>query len=407
MAGALSEYDDQVAPVDDATAVQSMLPDDDTSSAGALSSGGADENPTHYNNIQAASPQEMRDLQALAYTKGMLAPKHTGATMLEGLGQAAENKYALALENMKENAALRQKLAAIATSKNLQKQIAEAQIQGRTDVAKIMAGKSAERLLSDDELKEAGLPPGTSAAVNNFGRIRVLHTPPSAQQMLTGYDDQGKPQYAAPGAALTPAMRSSYQMYLRNANQVKPQLKQLLQDLNSTKSQTSMGIAGGAERLINSTVGQAANLTGLADTPAPFFPKDTALRDRMEKFNEMALPLLEADPRHQAMGIKGKEALGEMLPEPDSSWQDVGTARTKLQSLYDQINSRSDEYNAALKGQGLTDNTPTPPTASSGGEVDEAMIRRHAKEAIANGKDPLAVAKKAKEQFGIDIGVGE
>lgn len=374
---------------------------------GALSaSDDYSEDPDAYMDAQSTSPQEMRDLQTLAYVKGLNQPTRTGSSN-ESFDNAIGGQYQALAEHVKQNAAMRLKLAAIAASKNMQMQQAEKEIQGKKDVATIMAGKNAEHLLSDAEIQDAGLPPGTSAAVNNFGKVRVIHSPPAAQQMLTGFDGSGKPQYADPGAALTPQMRTSIQDYLKQANQVKPQLQQLMQDMQTPGAQTSMGGTGKLERGANAIVGQIGNLIGARDSKNPMFPKDTALNDRMKKLNELAMPVLEADPRHQALGGKAKEELEDMLPEPESWGLDPGTAHTKYKDLMDMLNTRSDEYNAMLKGHGLTNapsneggDLPAPPTPK---QLDQQTIMQHAREAIANGKDPAAVAKAAKDRYGVDI----
>lgn len=384
--------------------------------------GGALSNPPEAMDMQgqsAASPQEMRDLQLLAEIKGLNTGNHNGSSSSQ-YGEVAGNELGVATEAMKQNALMRSRLAQIQANKSAAIRIAEENIQGRTDVAHVMAGKNAERLLSDDELKEAGLPPGTSAAVNNFGKIRVIHSPPASQQQLTGFGTDGKPQYADPGAALTPAMRTSVQTYLRQANQVTPQLNTLIGDLEGGKSGSSMGVTGMGERALEGTAGQVAGMFGRTK---PLFPKDADLRTRMEQFNELATPALEADPRHQAMGADAKEHIAKMLPNPDSWHTDVGTSLTQLKALRDQMTARSSEYNAMLRGQGLTNNTPAdtglssspnlPPSArglatpANPEQAQAAVIRQHAQDAISRGADPAAVAKQAKDKFGIDISGGQ
>jgi len=406
MAGALSgggngDMDDYV--------MASMSGQMDNEGGGALSAGQTSD-AIDYQGQSAASPQELRNLQLLAEMRGLNTGTHNGSSTSQ-YGEMLSGDLSVAQEAMKQNALFRARLAEIQANKSMQERIAEKQIAGRSDVARIMAGKSQETLLSDDDLKNAGLPPGTTAAVNPFGKIRVIHSPPASQQMLTGFDDSGKPTYAPPGAALTPAMRTSVQTYLKGSQQVLPQLDSLITDLSSGKAGSAMGLSGIGERAIESTVGQVADLNGRTKA---IFPKDAALRTRMEQLNELAAPTLEADPRIAAMGEKRHDAIQKMLPDPDSWHTDVGESLTKLKQLRDQLKSRNSEYSSMLKGEGLvtddnksasrgmsgTSAIKSPPTPS---QINEEMVRQHAAEAIANGKDPASVAKLAKERYGVDI----
>lgn len=411
MAGALSDNDAQ-----DMNQMQmgQMVAQQRGQPQGALSSA-PDDAPDDGSGFDSQSPQETRDLQSLAFAKGMMAPMHTGAPLLEGYGNVASNEYNATMEHVKQNGLLRAKLAAINAQDLSRQQINQANIEGKTAIAKIMAGKTAEQLMSDDEVADAGFPPGTVAAVNNFGKVRVLHKPPVSQQMLTGFDDSGKPQYADPGAALTPQVRTSAQNYLRQSAQLAPQLDDLISKVGS--SQTALGVSGAAERGLNATVGQVKNLVGISGAIAP---KDTKLQNQMELFNESALPVLEADPRHQAMGAKARDELIQgMLPDPDSWHTDAGTAVQKLKDLKAQIGQRRALYSSMLGGKGLTnppdgqdDGISISGNASSGdlpppsnpSQINENMIRQHAQDAIARGANPDIVAKRAKAQYGIDIG---
>jgi hypothetical protein len=403
MAGPLSDSDMQ-------NVAMSQMASNQAQQQGALSSAADDSDDGQ--GFDSMSPQELRDMKSLAYAKGMLAPTWSGNSVGEGLRNATNNEYQLAVDHAKMNGVLRARLAAVAAEQASRERIAQAEIAGKSNVATIMAGKNAERQLSDQEIQEMGLPPGTTAGINNFGRVRVIHSPPAAQQMLTGVDKDGKPQYASPGNAVTPAFRTNAQTYLRQAAQVGPDLDSLIDNLSEHPS--AMGAAGLGERALESTVGQLAGHFGRTK---PLFPQDAALRTQMEQFNEKALPLLQADPQHQAAGIHNRDELMKLLPDPDTYHTDVGTALTQLKQLRDQTRSQVGMYNNILSGKGITasapgdpgislpgnspDNVPTPPNPS---QIDEAMVRQHAKDAIAKGADPSLVAKRAKEQYGIDLG---
>lgn len=403
---------------------QAAAQDDDSDATDATDDPGA-------SGAESASPQDMRNLKMLAYAKGMMAPMHTGAPLLEGYGNVASNELALANEHMKMNAQLRAKLAAINASKSASERISQEQIEGRNEVAKIMAGKNAETLLSDDDLQQAGLPPGTTAATNAFGKIRVIHSPPATQQMLTGFDGEGKPMYAAPGAALTPAVRSQYQTFLKNSQSVAPMLDDLIERTDPDQhpdAQSAMGASGTGERLINATVGQGAQLLGMKK--GNFFKDDTKLRDDTNKFNELAMSALSNHPVYAGMGQHARDDIKGLLPDMDAHGADLGTVHQKLVDFKNQLTPRISEAQMALKGQGMTNQggnqqipsgqpdvsiqsmgdyspqsgrgqLPNPPTPQ---QIDVDMVVQHARAAIAAGADPKAVAKRAKDKYGIDIG---
>lgn len=346
--------------------------------------------------LELNSPQEWRDLQLLESARGLMNSPHTGR-LEEGVGNMYTNLADVQQKHMAMNAAAKAKLAEIQANMDAKKEISEGQNQSREDIANIMVGKNAMTNLTPDEIKEAGLAPGTVAQRNRFGNVHVVQSPPASQRVLTGYDNNGQAQYADPGAALTPKLRSDYQEYLRQSNQAVPQLENMMNTLQppdgSAGPQSALGVSGLGERAARGSIGQAANLMGKRDVIAP---DDATVRTKMEQLNALLRPTLLADPRAQSAHLTAKD-INDMLPDPDSWTGSIDDAMTKYGAVHDAITKRQGEYSDILTGK--TQITDQGSGKAKGGGSDATL--QHAKDAIAAGADPAKVKARLKE-MGVD-----
>lgn len=292
----------------------------------------------------ATSPQEWRDLQLLETARGLASTPHTGHAA-EGVQNMYANLAGVAEKQLTANAVMRAKMAEIGAAKDAEIEKGRQANQAKVDVANIMAGKNSQTNLDPDEIEEMGLPPGTVATRNKFGQIHVIHSPPASQQQMTGYDDQGKPTYAQPGAVLTPKVRSDMQTYLKNSESALPKLdEQIARMEGPDNSQTSLGVTGKLEDWANATAGQAAGLMG---RKKPFFEHDTIARNNLKQLNELLMPALTTDPRSSHMS---RVEISGMLPSLGMG-EDAGDALTKLKTIRATMKQRRDEYADQLKGQ--------------------------------------------------------
>lgn len=302
---------------------------------------------TQYGDAQVGSDQEWRDLDLLEQARGFVTAPHTGS-ITEGLANSISNSANVASERMKANMQMRARLQEIEAQKELQMPLLHEQMESRKDIARIMAGKNAQTPLTPEEVHGMGLAPGTVATKNAFGQVKVVQQPPAAQRVMTGMGADGQPVYADPGAAMTPKMRTDVQEYLRQSGQALPQLKSMIDTLNSDDVPTGgIGMSGYAERMGRATIGQAANAMGYKDVIGP---EGAKLRNNMAQLNALLRPTLQADPRSQSAHLKPEE-VDDMLPNEDHIGVSLDDARTKYGNLYQHLMDRRNEYQNLLGGQ--------------------------------------------------------
>lgn len=325
----------------------------------------------------AASPQEWRDLQLLEAARGMATAPHTGRAA-EGLQNEYTNLADVAHQQLVANAAMRAKIAEIQAAKEADISKNKDTVQGRIDVANIMAGKNSQEQLTPDEISDMGLPPGSVASRNKFGQIHVIHSPPASQQELTGYDANGNATYAQPGAVLTPKIRSDMQGYMRSTEGTLPKLNDMISTMQDPKNnvQSALGVSGSGEEVLNATAGQVASAFG---RKTPLFPQDTELRQNLAQLNEQLAPAISADPR---MSHLSREEVHAMLPSLGHS-ESAGEALTKLKTIRDTMQQRRAEYGEQLQGKNSISDTSHDSEGSGGSsgtftpeQVQEEMRRR-------------------------------
>lgn len=347
MAGALSDNDAQDANMLAMSqyAQQQNSGNNDGAVQGALSAASADAGGDAMNTYD---PKEVRNLQLLEAARGYLQPTHTGS-FGESLGNAVGNVATVSAAQMKQNATARAAMAKQQLIENARIQAATIGKEKGEDVAHILAGANTWKTLSPDEAKQIpGYAPGDVWQQNMRGQLQKKSSAPANQRVLTGYDKDGNASYADPGAALTPKLRSDYQEFLRQSNQVLPDLQKMVDHLNSDDVATGgIGATGYVERTLRGTVGQGLNAMGYKDVIGP---EGATLRNNMSSLNALLRPVLQADPRSQAAHI-GKEEIDDLLPNPDHIGVGLDDARTKYGGALKRLQERTGEYSQVLKGR--------------------------------------------------------
>lgn len=405
--GALSDQDQN--DVNQATtadfAEKRNSPDD---SGGALTNpaaaygSGANAATDDQGNPGEYSPQDMRTLQLLDNVRGQMAPKHTGASLLEGYGQAAENQYKTLSGVLSANAKARAALALQGMKTQGQLGVAGVGADAKRDVAMINVGGKMVKPLSEQDARAMGfnVPAGWTGYINNFGKPTTLTRPSSNQEMMVD-DGKGGTTYAAPGQALTTAQRTQHQSYLSNADPVMKELDEtnpdsLISRLGNADSKTSLGGPGMLERGEQNVAG----LFGMASQPNP---EDTKLRADIADFNIKAAPLLRNGAGTDKLSPAQLDQLEHSsLPDPTNHLESFGSANAKIMALKKTIHASVKSSQDALQGHGSFGGGATGSYAAAPTNAqDPKALIAHAQDAIARGAPKDKVLLQLK-QMGVD-----
>lgn len=297
------------------------------------------------------SPQDQRTLMLLDNIRGQMAPKHTGATLLEGYGQAADAQHADLQRIMEANARARGAMG-LQTLKN----------QGTLGVAQTGAGARVESALinvngkmvkpfTEEQAREAGynVPSGWTGYIDNFGKPHTL-TKPSQNQEGWTTDANGKAVPLPAGSAPTTSNRTQNQSYLTAADPVMQDLdpndpNSLYSRMQKVDGKTAVGGPGMVSRGYQDVLGFFGNKS----EPDPVATK---LRADIADFNLKAGPLLRSGPGTERMNDKQLDDMEHQnLVDPDNATENYGSAIAKMNALRDHITKNARASQDTLQGR--------------------------------------------------------
>lgn len=346
------------------------------------------------------SPQDQRTLMLLDNVRGQMAPKHTGATLLEGYGQVADAQHADLQRIMEANAKARGAMG-LQTLKN----------QGTAGVANIGAGAKVEsalinvngkmvKPLSEDDARQMGLnvPSGWTGYIDGFGKPHTL-TKPSQNQEGWTTDANGKAVPLPAGSAPTTSNRTQNQSYLTAADPVMQDLdpndpNSLYSRMQKVDGKTAVGGPGMVSRGYQDVLGFFGNKS----QPDPVATK---LRADIADFNLKAGPLLRSGPGTEKMSDKTLDDMEHQnLVDPNNATENYGSAIAKMDALRTHITQNARAAQNTLQGHANYGGPSALGATGGGGAQVQTSAQDAAPQLTAAQAQAILAARAAAKQGG-------